>query len=248
MKLFALLLACALPLTAMPAAAQTKTHKWQDALCANTVRYDPRKVDQKALVSTAEILNSEQDVVPLPPFVGTLQDIAKNDPESFAKGCAAQAARMRALTLLPIDGIEAYRQERARQIDDACAFGTAHAKGYREPSALRAYAPASPHCDAFVDAMEGKTDLTAFWRKRVVENCANNASPAACRQRYETLGGGPDGEAQKRLYLVGFGWGNCATNHTAFNGESAKRGQAMREKVDKVFRRTYRVKQQCDEP
>lgn len=243
-----LLVVCAFAIVAGSATAQTKTRKWTDGMCESTVRYDPRKVDDTAMAGTIEVLKSEEGGAPVLPFVATPADVAKIDPEAFARSCAAQATRMRGHALLPVADLAALRQERARQIDDACAFNDAYAKGYRNPSALRAYAPASPHCDAFIDALEGKSDLTTVWRKRIAENCANNASPSICRQRHETAGAGPDGEAYKRLYLVGFGWGNCATSHTAFNGESARRRDAMMEKVGKAFRKAYRVKEECEEP
>ena len=242
-----ILLALALVPSVTPAAALMKTHKWQDEICENTLRYDPQKIDEKALLGTIEVLGRESGAVPLLPFVDTPAAIAKIDPAAFATECAAQASRMRAHPLLPLDGLDAFRQERVRQIEDACAFGSAYARGYRDAAALRSYRPASPHCDAYIDALEGKTDLTALWRKRIAENCADNASPASCRQRYEAQGEKPDGEAWKRLYLTGFGWGNCATNHTGFN-EGAKRRDALWEKLSKAFRRAYKVRQVCDEP
>lgn len=240
---FALLLAAA-----QPAAAQMKTYKWEDNLCTNTVRYDPRKVDLKALEGTVEILDADRAHAPVLPFVETPADIAKIDLDAFSRTCAARAARLRALRLLPLEGIEEFRQERARQIDDACVFGLAYGRGYRDPSALRSYARASPHCDRFVDALEGKGDMTALWRKQIAEGCVNNASPAACRRRYEDRGNGRDGEAWKRHYLTSFGWNNCATEYTAFNGEGATRRNAMMEKLAKAFTRAHRVRQTCGEP
>jgi hypothetical protein len=242
------LLALALAASALPAQAQSKTYTWTDTTCENTIRYDPRKVDRKALESTTEVLNPELGTAPLVGLVASPAEIAKLDPDSFAKTCTAQAARMRAHTLLPVAGIEALRQLRVRQIDDDCALRIAEARGYRDPSALRSYAPASPHCDRFVDALEGRSDLVSTWRRAVAEGCANNASPAACRQRHEAQGAGPEGDAWRRLYLVTFAWNNCAIRHSAFGDVEMKRRDAMFENVGKAFRRTYGVKRVCDEP
>ena len=136
----------------------------------------------------------------------------------------------------------------AAQFDDACLLGGVKLRGYADPSVLRRYRRASPHCDAFVDALEGKTDLTALWRATIRKNCADNASPAACRQRNEVQGNGPDGETWKRIYLMGFGWGNCAVNHTTFNTEEGERSTAQRERLFKALVKTYRVKESCEEP
>lgn len=231
----------------LPASAQQRTYKWIDGMCESTIRYDSRKVDRAAVESTAELLNSER-TVPLVGFVETPADVAKIDPEAFARDCAATVARMRAHKLLPIEGIEAFRQLRLRELEDSCAFGTAYAKGYRDPSALRAYTPASPHCDRFIDALEGKADLTAAWRKQIADGCQDNASPAACRRRYEERGEKPDGDAWKRIYLIGFGWNNCALRHSAFSADDTSSRDSTLEKLSKSFRRSYKVKQVCEEP
>lgn len=243
-----LLAACALAVMAGSATAQTKTRKWTDGMCESTVRYDPRKIDDKAMAGTIEVLKSEAGGAPVLPFVATSADIAKIDPATYVKECAAQAARMRGHALLPVKDLETLRQERARNIDDSCALNEAYAKGYRDPSALRDYRPAAPHCDRFIDALEGKSDLTVAFRKQVTDACANNASPSACRERHETAAAGADGDTYMRLYLVSFGWGNCAIRNAAFNDGDIKRRDALLESVGNAFRKAYRVKKICEEP
>lgn len=243
-----LLAVLAFAVSAAGAHAQTTTYRWEDGLCTRTVRYDPRKVDEEALKSTAEILNIEQGSVPIAIGPVTPADAAKLDPTTFETKCAATAARMRAHRLLPVPGLEEYRTERARQIDDACAFGSAQLRAHRDPSALRRYGPAAGHCDRFVDALEGKADLTDVWRRRLAETCARNSDPAACRKRHEADAALADGEVRKRIYLVGFGWGNCATQYTAFNGAGARKREAMEDRVSRAFKTTYRVRETCDQP
>lgn len=247
MKLLVPLVAVSLAVLAQPSWAQTKTHKWVDGMCEFSVRYDSRKVDAAALAGTTKLLSSEDGAVPLPPFMSTPADIGKHDPAAFERDCRAQADRLRSAAILPVPGLAELRAERVRQADDSCVFGTAYMKGYRDATVLRTYAPAAPHCDAFVDALEGKADMDALFRKSLADGCKDNASPNACRQRYESQASGPDGDAVKRLYLTNFGWGNCATRYTAVNVGSDQL-TAMREKTLKVFRRTYRVKESCEQP
>lgn len=235
-------------LAVQPALGQERTHRWQDGMCDYTVRFDARRVDPGAVASTAELLSSEQGGVPIAPYVESPNGLARLDPSAFEAECAAKAARVRGHALLPLDGLPAFRDAMALQFDDACLFGGVKLRGYTNPSVLRRYVRASPHCDVYVDALEGKTDLTALWRKRVRDNCANNASPAACRQRHEAQGDGPNGEVWKRLYLIGFGWGNCALDHMTSNGAEGKRSDAQRPRLLKAFVKAYRVKESCEEP
>lgn len=230
-----------------PANAQMKTFTWVDGMCDGTLRYDPKKLDVKALDATTKILSSDA-AIPIPPHIATPADVAKIDIVPFERECAGELDKLRQTTL-PIDGIEEYRALRVRHVQDACAFGVALLRGYSDPKALRTYTPASPLCDRFVDALEGKSDLDSAWKRLVDEGCADNASPQRCKARYEAEAARPDGAAHKRLYLIAFGWNNCAINSIAYNidaGTTAR--QALRAKLSKAFVRTYRAKFVCEKP
>ena len=135
-----------------------------------------------------------------------------------------------------------------RYVQDACAFGLALLRGYSDPKALRTYTPASPLCDRFVDALEGKSDLNSAWKRAVDEGCADNASPQRCRARYEAEAARPDGAAYKRLYLTIYGWNNCAHKSIAYNTDAGTTARkALQAKLSKAFARTYRAKFVCEE-
>jgi hypothetical protein len=242
-----LLLGClaAVALSA-PANAQTKTFTWVSGMCTGTLRYDPKKLDVKALDATTRLLDPEAGF-PIPPQIATPADIAKIDIAAFERECAGDLDKLRQTTL-PIDGIEEYRALRVRHVQDACAFGVALLRGYSDPKALRTYTPASPLCDRFVDPIEGKSDLNSAWKRAVDEGCADNASPQRCKARYEAEAARPDGAARKRLYLTTFGWNNCATNSIAYNTDAGTTArQALQGKLSKAFARTYRAKFVCEE-
>ena len=234
-------------LLAAPAKAQMKTFTWVDGMCDGTLRYDPKKLDVKALDATTKMLSSDAGI-PVPPHIATPADVAKINTAPFERECAGERDKLRQPTL-PIDGIEEYRALRVRHVQDACAFGLALLRGYSEPKALRTYAPASPLCDRFVDALEGKSDFDTAWKRAVNEGCADNASPQRCKARYETEAARPDGAAYKRLYLTTYGWNNCATNTIAYNTDAGTAArQTMQTKLSKAFVRTYRAKFVCEEP
>lgn len=243
-----LLLGClAAVVLSAPADAQMKTFTWVDGMCSGTLRYDPKKLDVKALDATTKMLSSDASI-PIVPHIATPADVAKIDTAPFERECAGELDKLRQATL-PIDGIEEYRALRVRHVQDACAFGLALLRGYSDPKALRTYMPASPHCDRFVDALEGKSDFNAAWKRAVDEGCANNASPQRCKARYEAEAARPDGAAYKRLYLTMFGWNNCATNFIAYNTDAGtKAREAMQAKLSKAFVRTYRAKFVCEKP
>lgn len=243
-----LLLGClAAVVLSAPADAQMKTFTWVDGMCNGTLRYDPKQLDVKALDATAKILSSDA-TIPIPPQIATPADVAKIDIAPFERECAGELDMLRHATL-PIDGIEEYRALRVRHVQDACAFGRALLRGYSDPKALRTYTPASPVCDRFVDALEGKSDFNAAWKRAVDTDCANNASPQRCKARYEAEAARPDGAAHKRLYLTMYGWNNCATNFIAYNTDAGTTArQAMQAKLSKAFVRTYRAKFVCEKP
>ena len=243
-----LLLGClAAVVLSVPADAQTKTFTWVDGMCNGTLRYDPKKLDVKALDATTRMLSSDAGI-PVPPHIATPAAVAKIDIAPFERECAGELDKLRQTTL-PIDGIEEYRALRVRHVQDACAFGFALLRGYSDPKALRTYTPASPLCDRFVDALEGKSDTNSAWKRAVDEDCADNASPQRCKARYEAEAAGPDGAAHKRLYLTVSGWNNCAINSIAYNTDAGTTArQAMQAKLSKAFVRTYRAKFVCEEP
>ena len=202
-------------------------------------RQSPRRDDQNAQFDAG---------IPVPPHITTPADVAKIDIDPFERECAGELDKLRQTTL-PIDEIEEYRALRVRHAQDACAFGLALLRGYSDPKALRTYSPASPLCDRFVDALEGKSDLDSAWKRLVDEGCADNASPQRCKARYEAEAARTDGAAHKRLYLIAFGWNNCAINSIAYNTDAGTTArQALRAKLSKAFVRTYRAKFVCEKP
>lgn len=234
-------------LAAGAANAQTRTFTWVDGMCDGTLRYDPKKLDVRALDATTKIVSSDA-TIPVAPHIVTPAEVAKIDIAAFDRECANELDRLRQTTL-PIEGIEEYRALRVRHVEDACAFGRALLRGYSDPKVLRTYTPASPLCDRYIDALEGKSDLDSAWRRAVDEGCATNASPKRCKARYEAEAARPDGEAHKRLYLTTFGWSNCAINSIAYNTDAGTTARkALQAKLSKAFTRTYRAKFVCETP
>lgn len=234
-------------LAAEAANARTRTFTWVDGMCNGMLRYDPKKLDVRDLDATTTIISSDA-AFPMAPYSETPADVARIDIAAFERECAGELDKLRQTTL-PIHGIEEYRALRVRHVQDACAYGVAVLRGYSDPKALRTYTPASPVCDRFIDALEGKSALDSVWKRAVDEGCANNASPQRCKARYEAEAARPDGAARKRLYLTNFGWRNCAVNAIAYNTDAGTTARkALQAKLSKAFARTYRAKFVCETP
>lgn len=234
-------------LLSSPAPAAEVAERWEDGLCRGTLRHDPSRTDAAAVRDTVRLVKgAEAQSVPLPRHVATPRDLAKVRPGAFEAECSAALGKVRSARLLPLQGMEALRQARAAQVEDACQFGEALVRGYADPSALRSYAPAAKACGRYVDALEGKADLAATWHGLVGETCARNADPARCRKDREAEAAAPDGADRMRLFVLGFGWNNCATKLASFNGAGQARVDALREAVSKRLDAAYRVTEECD--
>jgi hypothetical protein len=117
-------------------------------------------------------------------------------------------------------------------------------RAHREPGALREYKPAAA-CSRYVDALEGKTDLAQTWRNTITESCRNNADPKACASRNLADGNGPNGTQWMRLYVLSYGWNNCAVPYLKVN---TAKTEGARSALQQRFKRLFKVKKQnCDE-
>jgi hypothetical protein len=226
--------------------AAERTMSWESG-CRFSVRYDPAKQDETRLRNTVHLLFGPSDFdAPgtLPAFEP--KAVAALDPDKIDRACKAALDTATRLEFIALPGIDDYRRARVAELKDSCDFDLAQTRGFKTPAALRDYQPAAA-CARFVDAIEGKTDLQQMFRQTVAQGCANNASPQACSARYAAEAQKPDGQERMRIYLVNFGWTNCAINYNLRNtGE--KKMEAMRSALETQFRKMFKVKQdKCEE-
>ncbi|NPU68725.1 hypothetical protein HL667_27240 [Bradyrhizobium sp. 83012] len=236
----------AVTLGAAGADAAERTMSWDNG-CRFTVRYDPAKHDETRLRNTVRLLFGPSDF----DSPGTLpafdpKAVAALDADKIDRACKATLDAAARLEFIALSGVDDYRRAKMAELKDSCDFDLAHTRGFKTPSALRDYQPAAA-CARFVDAIEGKTDLQQMFRQTVDKGCANNASPKACVARYAAEAQMADGAERMRIYLVNFGWSNCAINYNLRNtGE--KKMEAMRSALETQFRKMFKVKQdKCEE-
>jgi hypothetical protein len=224
-------------------AAQTG---WEDDACDYKVTFDPRKVDTAALKGTIDLLFKQQPVV-LGDMYQTPEQAATADLGKLQKECAEAIDGRKSLKLLPLPGIEDYRTSVTEDLRDTCEREVAGMRAIRDAGALRDYKPAVVACSEYIDALEGKTDFERVFRKTNEQSCQNNASPAACRNRTIADGQKPDGAERKRLFVLTFGWSNCAVNLPAVETRDQKR-KAQLDSLTRIFRRQFKVARKCENP
>jgi hypothetical protein len=229
------------------ALAAQKTLSWSDDACRYSISIDPAKHDERRLNNTIRLLFSTTDFqAPIVPFVSNPQAIAKLDLGKFDQQCSAALKTAREIEVTPLNGIEDYRRAKIGEIEDACRFGNVKIRGLRNPSVLREYTPAQS-CSHFIDALEGKSDITKVFRDAVSQQCGQNASPQKCREEQFKDAQKPDGTERMRFYLTDYSWNNCAITYSTRNANSKSLDQ-MRSDLEKQFRRMFTVRSKCENP
>lgn len=241
MKLGTLIALAAVLFTAAP--VQAAQLSFEDEACSNRVTFDPKKTDKAQLQGTIALLYDERPFVTGNIF-STAADLARANVGALQRQCTALTDKRKSLKVLPLPGIEDYRTMLIDDAADSCELELASMRGMTDASALRDYKPAASVCSEYIDALEGKIDFEQAWNRTVDNNCRDNASPAVCRRRYDTEAKLPDGPVRKRLYMIGFGWNNCAVKFMRINALEDKRN-SMREGLIREFKRRFKVTSKC---
>jgi hypothetical protein len=218
---------------------------FDDEACSNRVIYDAKKTDKTQLQGTIALIYDEQ------PFVSgniyqTAADMARADIGALQRQCTGISEKRKTLKVLPLPGIEDYRAMLVEDIADSCELELASMRAMTDASALRDYKPAVAACSEHIDALEGRIDFEQAWTRTVASSCRDNADPAGCRRRYETEAKLPDGAVRKRLFMIGFGWNNCAVKFMRINSLEDKRN-AMRESLIREFKKRVKMTSKCQE-
>jgi hypothetical protein len=246
MKLAALTISAGLVLAGDPSIAAKRTITWDDEMCSNSLEFDDTKYDETALRNTVGLLFGTAPVE-APPIesVFKLEDVAKLDPDRLQAACTDALARTEQARFLALPELKAYWASKVEAIRDQCAFEIAKVRAYREQAAaLREYRPAAA-CSRYVDALEGKVDLAQTWRDTIAENCRKNADPSGCSRRNLANGSGPNGPEWIRIYVMEFGWNNCAVKYLKIN---TVKTEGLRTTLQQRFKRLFKIKKQgCDE-
>jgi len=226
-----------------PTVSRAAQLSFEDEACSNRVTYDQKKTDKAQLQGTIALIYEERPFVTGNIFQ-TASDLRRADVGALQRQCTALADKRKSLKVLPLPGIEEYRTMLIEDAADSCELELASMRGMTNASALRDYKPAASVCSNYIDALEGKVDFEQAWTRTVDANCRENSDPAGCRRRYDTEAKLPDGAVRKRLFMIGFGWNNCAVKFMRINALEDKRN-SMREGLIREFKRRFKVASKC---
>jgi hypothetical protein len=225
-------------------AAALKTIEWFNELqCSSSIKFDPKKYDEERLRNTIAVIFTTG-------FAGNLFPNTPLHPtspvnvrlEQYQQLCEATIRRASELAVIDLPGIEAYRKLKLEELDDECKFGAVEIRAAGgEPSALRGFAPSAEKCSKFIDALEAKVGIMAFWREFVNSDCQNNASPSACRAYSFSHEGDADVADRARWEVLQYGWTHCSTTYLKSNVDQ-KRSDEMKATLEREFRRRFKIK------
>jgi hypothetical protein len=213
-------------------------------MCNYVLTYDAAKVKKQQLEDTFQLLVMPQWAETFGVSVFAAKDIGAIKIEDVGQQCKASLDKVKALKLVQLDGIEDLRNTVLERIEDSCDFHKALSAGYRAPSALRAYGPAGS-CNRFVDALEGKTDVTMMFDSVVKNSCRDNVDEKACLSRQSKSRGNV---AEMKIEIQNYGWNNCAVAFMKINRDQERDEAARRTLADAFLKRFKGREVDCEEP
>jgi hypothetical protein len=246
--LLAAVLAASTLLSCYASHAAQKTIEWLDDIqCSNSIKFDPKKYDERRLRNTIAVIFANRftgdpfpDISPEIPIHPTSSASLRLD--KFQQLCDRTIHQASDLVVIDLPGIEAYRKLKLEELDDECRFGAIKIRAASgDPAALRSYAPSAATCSGFIDALEDKADIMTFWREMVNSHCQDNGSPTACRAHHFSHEGEADAMDWVRNDVLDYGWNNCSTTYLKVNADR-KRSEEMHTALVSEFLLRFKIK------
>ena len=229
--------------TAVIASAQTKTFKWENPACVLEGRYDSAKYSEKQLKDTSELLSS-LGAIPLltRTSVFRYENIVKLSVEDFDEEYKMVSEKLKKLDIIKEPYWENFRKAKIKETDEFYQLRRFTMRAYENPSVLRQYQGA-PFCkDFYVEPLIAGGDyLRATWAKVNMDSRAKNGDPNRLKKAFEIESARSDWEEIARVYVMTFGWGNCANKTIPYVENDGSQAKEFR----KLF---SKVKEECDEP
>jgi hypothetical protein len=202
--------------------------------CDYKLSFDPAKAKETAVKDTFELLVMPSWAMTFGATAFSASDVPSIDKAEIARQCKASINQVKSIKLLPLAGVDEYRETVLKELDDSCTYHELMAAGYQDPSVLRRY-NAAASCAPFIDALDGKSDLTAMFDQVNMKSCENNANTKTCLADAAKLRGN---SAEMKVQVQTFGWSNCAVQFLLIN--TSKSGDT-RQKLQKSFFKTYKA-------
>jgi hypothetical protein len=221
-----------------------KTIGWENgAQCEFETKFDPAKYDEQKLQNTIEVIFGEGF------YDSKVPDIALNGSDGrlrsntaqYEQACELEKEKAANLSVIELPGIEDYRRLRLEELEDWCRFNTLQScAASGDPAALREDAPSAAKCSPFIDALEGKTDIRAIWRRVIDSQCQKNTSPEWCKADFLKAESRPNLSERIKYDVLTYGWGSCSVPFRKTS--DLQKRESMRMALEKGFRRRFKIK------
>lgn len=229
---------------ALNVGAQTRTFRWDDALCTYTGTYDLKTFTPRQLGDTLK-LGDSAGTIPL--FTQTtafkITDIAGLDVAALDRDYTQKLAELRALDIVRVPYWETMRQQKIQELEDFYRLTRVSMRAYRDPRALLEYRDAPACSTKYAEPLiAGGDALLTAWRTTSEESQKKNGDPERIRHEYERQLASPDRIQYALVEVLTFGWTNCANaliNYVEGNERQEK-------EFKKLFKRVRTIS--CDEP
>jgi hypothetical protein len=237
----------------VPAVGQQTTIEWDSETCHYSAMFDSTKHDEVRVRNTSGILYPETGWIPyFDVFPGSLMDmrtVPRKNPSyiasinQYTRECAAAIDNESKIALLDLPGLAESHARQLKGTKELCDFNAVQARAAAgNAAALREFAPAATSCGRYIDALESTSDIRPLWRDVVKSSCMNNGEPLVCEARASSEASGADGAERMRLYVLQYGWTNCAAGRLKVNTMPARLPD---EAFEDLARRLNIVKSDC---
>lgn len=225
------------------AAAQQKVFKWSDELCDYQGTYNSRKFSATQLKDTAKLFSYKGLPLTKTPTVFHPDDLDRLDLEGLNKEYAAILSELGSLDIVPVPYWQEQRRLKIAELKQVYELSNVSIRGYTDPHVLNELSGSAACKTKFAAPLiAGGDTLINVWRNLNVERRENNADPASRRREFERELASADAIKFARVYVMAFGWWNCANENIKYIDYDGTQEREFR----KLFVRVKTVK--CDEP
>jgi len=217
---------------------------WKDELCEYEGFFDSAKTAKQQIQNACLLAGGEEFNINNYPAVFKLEDIKRLNINAFEKEYSDKKKRLSNMEL-PKDKIwETFRQEKLRELEQVYKLYKIEYEAYlnNNMEALRKFDKTDECLTYYSNALiNGGDSLLAAWKRLTEEQASQNAYPEEIRVAYNEQRKSVNKFQYAKVYLLTFGWGNCAVKYIAWFDNS---------KASKEFKKLFTsIKEiQCEYP
>ncbi len=224
------------------------TFTWEDALCSNNGRYDPRKYTANQLQNTLDIWMHFGIALSTDATVFSAKQIPKLSMADLTKEYENRKQYFDTLQIVDTPFWNKIKELRIDELEEEYALKKITIQAYTDVSVLKSNQFSKLCPPDVLQALTSGNDneLLSFWKIFVEKECTTNGSPKDCENRfYYSNVNSPNKVMEARAFIITFGWWNPVNRKL----REARDSDSLNSKMEKEFNQLFtRVKTECEEP